>query len=421
MREWRLKSAQALLDQGLTSAAGFLLNVLLARSLAPETYGAFAAAFSVFLIVAGFHNVLILEPATVVGPASYRGRLRPFYLMQIRLHFLLLAGLSSLVMAVALFLLMRTGHRELGRALMGMALASPFILLLVLARRFCYGEQMPAMAATGSLVNLLLVLLGFVALFWSDLLSPPWAFVLMAVAALGASLPLLIGHRPAESLAMPEVVKKNWEYGRWLLGVAFLFPLATHVQTFLVVGIIGLGAAGTLRAMQLPTLLVVQAITATSLLALPSMAADYGKGNLAALRRKGAKATLYLVVTAVAFELVLIAFASQVEWLLFGGKFAADAWLIPILGLMPVFVAAASGASLMLRAAHKPQFDLVANLVAAPVGLLSAFLLMPSFHLVGAACSIVLPVAASASITVVMHRRWATGICIPIACVLVGR
>src|SRR5260370_40120814 len=73
LRVWGWRSAMSLVDQGLTSGAGFAVNLLLARWLAPESYGAFAVAFAGFLFVSGFHNVLLLEPISVMGPLRYMG------------------------------------------------------------------------------------------------------------------------------------------------------------------------------------------------------------------------------------------------------------------------------------------------------------------------------------------------------------
>src|SRR6266481_1993479 len=71
VRVWGLKSVLSLVDQALTSGAGFAVNIFLARWLAPALYGAFAVAFAAALFVAGFHNVLLLEPLSVFGPARH--------------------------------------------------------------------------------------------------------------------------------------------------------------------------------------------------------------------------------------------------------------------------------------------------------------------------------------------------------------
>ena len=48
---WVTKGGLAIVDQGLISGSNFLIGILLARWLMPEAYGAFALAFSVFLLL----------------------------------------------------------------------------------------------------------------------------------------------------------------------------------------------------------------------------------------------------------------------------------------------------------------------------------------------------------------------------------
>jgi hypothetical protein len=55
LRVWGARSALSLLDQGLTSGAGFCVNLVLARWMPAEVYGAFAVVFAGLLFISGFH------------------------------------------------------------------------------------------------------------------------------------------------------------------------------------------------------------------------------------------------------------------------------------------------------------------------------------------------------------------------------
>ncbi len=57
---WVTKGGLAILDYGLFSGSNFLLGVLLARWMAPEQYGAYALAFSIFILVTFLYQALIL-------------------------------------------------------------------------------------------------------------------------------------------------------------------------------------------------------------------------------------------------------------------------------------------------------------------------------------------------------------------------
>ena len=64
---WQRPTIISLADQAVFSGSMLLVNILLARWTSPEEFGAFAVLFAVFLIFAGFHNALIIEPMSVFG------------------------------------------------------------------------------------------------------------------------------------------------------------------------------------------------------------------------------------------------------------------------------------------------------------------------------------------------------------------
>jgi O-antigen/teichoic acid export membrane protein len=169
-----------------------------------------------------------------------------------------------------------------------------------------------------------------------------------------------------------QVLVENWRYGRWLVASAVLFTITSQIQTYAAAGFLGLGTAGILRAMQIPSLLMTQIVTAVGLMTLPAMAQDFGVGLIDRLRKKVVLCTLALTAMAVSYALLLAIFAKPLERILYGGKFAPVSWLIPVLGLVPVFTGFATGFSMALRAVQKPHFDLVANAISAPIGLITA-------------------------------------------------
>ena len=181
---WGVRSGTSIIDQGLTSLAGLLISLLLARWLGGESYGAFAVIYATVLFLAGFHSVLILEPMSVFGPASHAARITDYMFAQIKVHVIALAALSG-AMLVAGMAMMRFGiHRELASAVLGAALAMPFLLLAWLVRRMCYVIHRPAIAVRGSVVYLLMIMIGLAAMRAGGWLNPCSAFLLMGVAGL---------------------------------------------------------------------------------------------------------------------------------------------------------------------------------------------------------------------------------------------
>ena len=233
---WGVRSGTSIIDQGLTSLAGLLISLLLARWLGGESYGAFAVIYATVLFLAGFHSVLILEPMSVFGPASHAARITDYMFAQIKVHVIALAALSG-AMLVAGMAMMRFGiHRELASAVLGAALAMPFLLLAWLVRRMCYVIHRPAIAVRGSVVYLLMIMIGLAAMRAGGWLNPCSAFLLMGVAGLLSVLwmlqPLGLLRTPNKDFSWPSVWRQNWRYGKWLVGSTALFSVASQAQTY---------------------------------------------------------------------------------------------------------------------------------------------------------------------------------------------
>src|SRR4051812_24380303 len=122
------KLSVAVADQAVFSGANFVLNLLLARWLSASEFGAFALAYAIFLFLAGFHNVFLLDPASVLGPSSFRDVTASYVRTLVRLNFAIGLVLSGAV-AVGALIVGFTGERELAKALVGLALATPLVLL----------------------------------------------------------------------------------------------------------------------------------------------------------------------------------------------------------------------------------------------------------------------------------------------------
>ncbi len=414
LRAWGLMSALALLDQGLFSGAGFLVNLLLARWLAPASYGAFAVAFAVFLFIAGFHNVLLLEPLTVMGPGRHSGNLPAYFRAQFAIHFVLVGGLALAGVLAGLVAWRMVPGSPLVGAIFGSALMLPLLLLLWLARRMCYVHHRPGVAVAGSGAYLVLIIAGLAALRHFGWATPFLAFLLMGLASVIASGVLVerLGspqHQEQHS-AIPwrAALRENWTYGRWLVGSAVLYSISSQMQMFLVAGIVGLGTAGVLRAMQLPSLLMTQVITATGLLFLPILSRDFGNKRVVHMRHKAAMLNVGLCLISVLFASFLLLCSRWSEHLLFGGKYAAFAWLMPVLALVPLANGVSTGYSMALRASGRPHFDLLSNIIAAPLSVLSAFFFIHWWGVAGAAASMVLSFTVISVVTLVCFRQAGT-------------
>jgi O-antigen/teichoic acid export membrane protein len=402
---WGTKSVGSILDQALSSLTGFCVSFLLARWLAPEIFGAYAIAFAGYLVICGLHNVIILEPMSVLGPARYSDKLINYVSSQIAIHAILVSVLAAVVAPASLIVWRIEPASPLVGAILGSGLALPFLLLLWLARRICYVLQQPLIAILGSASCLVSVILGLYALHKVGRITPFITFVLMGAGGLLGSCVVLrrlgLGYlrtTSGEQMGWRVVLKENWSYGRWLVGSTVLYSITGQVQMFLAAALLGLGACGVLRAMSLPASAMTQVVTATGLLVLPSFAYDFGRGAIERIRQKAVLVSAVLGGAGLCFVALLALLAGHVDRLLFAGKYAGYAGLMAILALVPAANGFTMGYSASLRASQKPHLDLLANVIAAPVAVVSAMLFIHWWGLAGAAVSMVTGFAVSMGI-----------------------
>lgn len=413
LRRWGCQSVTSLLDQGLTSGATFGVNVLLARWMPTADYGAFAIAFAGCLFISGFHNVLLLEPLSVIGPSNYATRLVEYFRTQLAIHFILIGVLSLAMLLAGVILSRATVQGSLGGAVLGSSLALPFLLMLWLARRMCYVAERPAVAVLGSATHLCLVTAGMFLLYRFWQVTAFEAFLLIGFGSgLAACLVLRklgvgrMSRTICPRIPWATVLRQNWNYGRWLTLTTLLSWVSGQTQVLLTASLLGLTAAGILRAMQLPSLALTQVISATTLLVLPSLARELGQGNLRRLCRKAELTSFFLTAAGGLFVLLLILFSEPLERLLYAGRYHSTAWMIPMLGLAPVCTGFCSSLSYALRALGKSKYEIRAYVLSALTAVASSAVYLPRWGLKGGCASIVLTAGALAVSIFVIYKRW---------------
>ena len=414
---WGYRGALAFVDQGLFSGSNFILSILLGRWLLDADYGAYSVAYSIFIFFIGFHGALILEPMSVIGPSKYLGKSGEYIRKQIRLHFGLTSLLGIFLFCAGGIAYFTGGKSVLAEAIMGAGLALPMILFIYLVRLSFYMIQKPIGAALSSSVYLLILFGLLVAARHQNLATSFSAFLIMGLAAIaGGGLVLWkglsreeSGNAPAreeESIRLRDMIREQWMYGRWILATLLFNTIASQIQVLATAGLVNLGSAGSLRAIQNFIQPMVQTSTAITLLAVPSLAMEFGRGNLTALRRKGYFITLVLTGLAIGYVLFLWAATVPLEQIAYGGKYASFDWLFPWAGIVAIFTAIGTGFSVMLRAIQRPQYVLLIGIIAAPVGVLSSLLFIPRYGVAGSIASSILTSLISLLITIVLFFLW---------------
>jgi len=355
---WTTKGGLAIADQGLFAGSNFLLNVLLARWLAPADYGAFALAYSVFLLFGVFHTAILTEPMLVFGPGKYRERFPEYLGILLRGHFALMLPGAALLAATA-FLLGWLYSPAVERAFLALAIAGPFILLLWLLRRAFYVRLNPGWSAVGGGVYLAILLAGILALRNAGRLSPATGFLAMAAASLITCLILFALLHPklaTESSTMRAVATDHWRYGKWAAATAGPAWFSSNVYFLVLPAWFGLEAAGALKALINLANPALHSIIAVGGLLLPILVRDRDRSGPRAMSRT-MKLSLALFLSGSACYLALLwGFRLQIFHFLYAGKYAEYAsWPLLLVGIVPMLASFPVVLGSALRALERPD------------------------------------------------------------------
>jgi len=387
----------ALMDQALFSAVNFIVNILLARWLKSEEYGAFAIAISIFYLLAGFHTAIVTEPMMVFGAGKYSKSFREYFSTLLYVH-IGITFVATVFLALAAYVVESRGSPLVAQALFGLSLSLPLMLLIWLVRRGCYVWINPACAAVTSGLNLTLVLLGLLLLKGLKLVNPFSGLLLLGTAA-GFSSLIAIGtsqlrpKRPFKALKMKEVLIEHYKYGRWALGSSLLVWVPWNSAYLLLPWFSKIEDAAKLKAIINLLSPIIQFNMALSLVALQHLARIYNRATDRKLFAKNVLTVLYIFSgAALLYAFLLSAWGRQVLYVLYSNKYIDLAPLIPLASILPILAAVASVLSTSLRSMNKPDqvflAYVIASLTAVPSvillsnGVLGAILYMLLFNLV---------------------------------------
>lgn len=337
--------------------ANVLLNVLLARWLAPDEYGAFAVAYSCFLFIGALHTALLTEPLLVFGPGKYVNQTRSYLALLLRGHWILTA-VGSLLLIIAGFVLRFNGVRPLSQALFGLALATPFSLLMWFSRRSAYVRFQPRLATIASAGYLVLLLAGLIALAGLHLVSIFSAMLTLSVAGAISGLWLMRNINRAlpdgeESITSMPVVAVHWRYGRWASATSVLMWVPLNLFFVVLSVLVNFEATGAFKALSNLVLPLLQANAALGSLLLPAMALR--RHNHEQFKKLLRTSLVLFAAGACIYSLVIGAFGSDLVHLIYGGRYDSQANLLRLLLLIPLLDGAMVVLSNALRSLELPS------------------------------------------------------------------
>lgn len=407
---WARKGALAITDQGLIAGSNFMLNVLLARWLTPVEYGAYALAFSAFLLLAGFHEALLVGPMGVLGPILYRESTRHYVGAVLRLHVKTSLAIAAILGATAVLSSWFRLPWVLVSALAGLAVAAPWVLLLWLLRGSFYLKFSHGTAVVGALLYCVLLLGGLLIVFRDGQLTPFTAFLVMTVAAAVVCGFLLLRLKPVLGIRTggpraAGVWTQHWNYGRWEVGSVVVAALAQNVAYGLAAAFLGMAQAGALRALANLALPAAHAGTALRRLVQPYVSTISGARGHSAVRAPVTTICLVYGGGSLAYVAFLTAFTRPIFRMLYGGKFMEFAYLVPLVALSVAFSSTGHAFNVGLRALQLPSLLFVADCTAAAINVLVGVPATRLFGLTGLVCAGALSAFAALVVSSLYFRR----------------
>lgn len=404
LRQWLKKGTWAILDRGLFGLSGFMLNVLLARWLSPQDYGAFTLLNGLFWFVGAFHTALWVEPLLVFGPGYDRDRL-PVYLGALfYLHF----GITLLMSLLLVLITVGTGLAgALTNPLLGVILSGPFILFLWLMRQACYVRLEPELAAIAGTLYTVAMLLGAYLMNQYEWLSATGAFCVMGISSCVAGLWLAFRLQLDLSHSLNThvwrgVLTRHWHFGRWSAATQGLMIAPENLYYVALTTWVGLEATATLKALRnLNTPILRINIALTSLL-IPSLVEVRDQPQF--MRTVRAALASFTLGPLLSWLLLGILNQPLVGWL-YQGKYQGSAALIWILGIGPIFGGIVVVLNSTLRAMELPQKVFQAFCLFTPVNLLLTLGLMSTQGVLGTVIGLSISTVLEASVMAGLFLR----------------
>ncbi len=391
-RDWISGSFWSVADQGLFAGANFFVNVLLARHLTPEAYGAFAVTYVTFLLVGGVHTGLFVEPMLVFGAGRFEGRSAAYLRVLLRGHLVYSVGSGLLLAGIGVVAWM-AGSRYLPAEFLSIGAGAGAIIALWMLRRAAYIVDQQHWAAMAGALYVLVLAVGAFALVDAGRLNGPAAFGLMAVGSLASSVVLawrfgLFASDAAPSAALAaEVRAAHAEYGRWAAPTGVLEWMHGALPMLVLPLFVGLAGSGTLRALYNLALPALQAFTALGVMAIPIFVRARVTGDL---RRTATGVGGVILGLSLAYAAVLLAGGPELVRWFYDGKYAPTPAALWMLALLPVAAALNGVAMAWLRSEERPR-DIFAARGAAVVSATTVGLALTRlFGVVGALASDVL-------------------------------
>jgi O-antigen/teichoic acid export membrane protein len=367
--------ALAMTDQCLASASNFLVGMVIARIDGPAGLGAYAVAYSLWLLLAAIHRAIVTDPMSIENDV-----LRPDANERVRAGMaaeISMGAIVAVLMALTSFVLMALGKQQLGTVFLALAPFMPFLLVQDYWRWAGFMHARPGKSLANDIVfnTVQLVVL-------AALIGAGQTHITVAIIAwgLGAVAGAVYGLRQfsvrVHTRGGYRMVASRWHVSRWLLATGISGWAGSQAYPFLAGPLVGADGLGGLKAAQSlvagPSLVLLQAGGSVGL---PEASHSLERDGVGRLKRVAAMVTIATTASVGIVAAFVLVAAPQLLKLVYGPEFVPYATTAKIIAIAWVINSLAGGAVLILkvtrntRALFKISLTNMFVLIAGTVGL----------------------------------------------------
>jgi len=373
------------LDQAVVSGTNFATMVLVARHLGIEEFGRFAMAWAVLLAVFNLQYALVLSPLMSIG-SKLNGEEMPWYFGAVVAQQIALSVLSFalLWMGTTVVATLFPAWRLDGLAL-PLVFASLTYQIHELFRRYFFTVRRYAVSTAMDCARCAIQLLLLIWLFKTAMLNS--AGVLAVIGAAFAIASLLgsrsLGGITWDMAAFRVTTHRHWHFSKWLVASALIQWVTGNVFLVSTGAVLGVAAAGALKAVQNIT-------NVTNILfeAISNVAPIQAGRNLSTCGFDALHAYILRLMlwSGLATLAVLLPAAVAPNWILniiYGRQFAGFGWVLVWFAGLTLIASVGQSLQYALTALEQTKSYFVSRLLAALLGISTALPVAVTFGLPG--------------------------------------
>ena len=397
LKAWAVRGGASILQQGFFAGSHFVANIFLARWMVPESYGAFALAYSFFLLLLSLYMAVFYEPLLVYGPGRYKAIFSEYVRLLIRGHFLLLLPVSVLVVLVAPLI----GHfytHEFQTAFVSLAAVAPFLLLVWLLRAVYYARLNPYAGTMAGACYFVLLLLSVWTLSRLGLLSPATALGAIGISSFLVSAGCMFGIRKngQTQIGLPKgmnsrILSDHWSYGRWAAFTAVATWIPANIYYALLPARFGLEGTAILRAMMNLMYPLLHSFSALLTLLIPILVRQRERSGLQVSKRTTLHLIAMYIPVGLLFLFFVVALRVPLLRLLYAGRYSSvSTWTVICVAALPITNGVIGLLASALRSFERPRLAFFGYLPSTIAAMVVGIPLALHYGVSGAASGLVL-------------------------------